>query len=93
MGGYPVRALLRRAGETVIECDGVVGIDWATGAPLTNPDWCGGPYKLVADYVESSEQVPIDYAAHTATTETVEKPTETITLSADDIALLRKVIG
>lgn len=26
-------------------------IDWNTGAPLTNPDWYGGPYILVNDYV------------------------------------------
>ena len=26
-------------------------IDWNTGYPLTNPDWFGGPYILVNDYV------------------------------------------
>lgn len=89
-----MKALIRGDGETVTEGMNIDGIDWTTGAPLTNADWCGGPYRLVADYVESSEQVSIDYAAaNMVPTETVVKPFETITLSADDIALLRKVIG
>lgn len=46
-----MKALIRNPGETVTERDGVVGIDWDTGAPLTNRDWCGGPYVLVNDYV------------------------------------------
>ena len=29
----------------------ILGIDWETGTPLTNPDWSGGPYTLVDDYV------------------------------------------
>ena len=29
----------------------ILGIDWETGAPLTNPEWYGGPYTLVDDYV------------------------------------------
>lgn len=46
-----MKALIRNKGETVTERDGIVGIDWNTGAPLTNRDWCGGPYTLVNDYV------------------------------------------
>ena len=46
-----MRALIRNEGETVTENDRIVGIDWNTGAPLTNRDWCGGPYVLVKDYV------------------------------------------
>ena len=45
-----MRALIRNKGETVTEDDGVVGIDWNTGAPLTNPSWAGGPYVLVENY-------------------------------------------
>ena len=46
-----MRALIRGEGETVTEADGIEGIDWSTGAPLTNEAWCGGPYVLVANYV------------------------------------------
>ena len=46
-----MRALVRNPGETVTEDDGIVGIDWDTGAPLTNESWAGGPYDLVNDYV------------------------------------------
>lgn len=50
-----MKALLRHKGETVHETDGITGIDWNTGAPLTNPDWYGGPYILVNNYVPSVE--------------------------------------
>ena len=45
-----MRALIRNPGETITEYCGVVGVDWNTGAPLTNPEWAGGPYVLVEDY-------------------------------------------
>ena len=45
-----MRALIRNEGETVAENDGIVGIDWDTGAPLTNDSWSGGPYVLVENY-------------------------------------------
>ena len=45
-----MKALIRSPGETVTEKDGVVGIDWNTGAPLTNESWSGGPYVLVENY-------------------------------------------
>ena len=45
-----MRALIRNKGETVTEDDGIVGIDWDTGTPLTNPSWAGGPYVLVENY-------------------------------------------
>ena len=50
-----MRALIRNPGETVTEDDGIVGIDWDTGAPLTNDSWSGGPYRLVQDYVEIAD--------------------------------------
>ena len=31
-----MKALIRHTGETVIETDNIEGIDWTTGAPLTN---------------------------------------------------------
>ena len=46
-----MKALIRNAGETVLETDGIVGIDWNTGAPLTNEAWCGGPYTLIEKYI------------------------------------------
>ena len=46
-----MKALIRNKGETVTEDMKVLGIDWKTGAPLTNDFWSGGPYTLVNDYV------------------------------------------
>ena len=46
-----MKALIRNYGETVTEKDNITGIDWITGAPLTNPVWAGGPYKMVENYV------------------------------------------
>ena len=56
-----MRALIRDEGETVRETDGIVGIDWNTGAPLTNPAWAGGPYQLVQNYVPPTESEPETY--------------------------------
>lgn len=47
-----MKALIRREGEIVTERDGIEGIDWTTGAPLTNEAWCGGPYALIENYLE-----------------------------------------
>jgi len=46
-----MKALIRNEGETVLESYNTPGIDWNTGAPLTNPGWFGGAYILVNDYV------------------------------------------
>ncbi len=46
-----MKALIRNKGETVTEADGIPGINWTNGMPLTCPDWAGGPYILVNDYV------------------------------------------
>ena len=46
-----MKALIRNEGETVTEDTGIEDIDWSTGAPLTNPEWCGGPYAMIEDYV------------------------------------------
>lgn len=56
-----MRALIRNEGETVRECDGLPGIDWTNGYPLTAPEWAGGPYTLVENYVEPEdpEEVPV----------------------------------
>lgn len=63
-----MKALIRNQGETVTEADGIEGIDWNTGAPLTNPAWAGGPYRLVQNYVpqedtpESYEEIVVEPA-------------------------------
>lgn len=50
-----MKALIRNEGETVLESDGIEGINWTTGAPLTNPDWAGGSYTLIEDYQPPQE--------------------------------------
>ncbi len=56
-----MKALIRNEGETVTENDGIDGIDWKTGAPLTNEAWCGGPYTLVQNYVPPQDDAPESY--------------------------------
>ena len=56
-----MKALIRNPGETVTENDRIVGIDWQTGAPLTNPAWAGGPYTLVQNYTAPKEDAPETY--------------------------------
>ena len=45
-----MRALIRGEGETIIQGMKIAGINWDTGAPLTNDSWAGGPYVLVENY-------------------------------------------
>ena len=56
-----MKALIRNQGETVTENDTIEGIDWNTGAPLTNAAWTGGPYTLVQNYVPPQEDTPESY--------------------------------
>lgn len=56
-----MKALIRNEGETVTENTGIAGIDWDTGAPLTNAAWAGGPYILVQNYVPPTESEPETY--------------------------------
>lgn len=46
-----MKALIRNEDEIVKEDMHIPGIDWDTGMPLTNPEWAGGPYTLVKDYI------------------------------------------
>lgn len=55
-----MKALIRNIGETVLENMNIPCIDWNTGAPLTNPDWFGGPYILVNDYVPDDPDADFD---------------------------------
>lgn len=59
-----MKALIRNESETVLESDGIEGIDWKTGAPLTNPMWAGGPYQLVDNYVEVADGAIYDVAVY-----------------------------
>ena len=45
-----MKALIRNKNETITEEMKILGIDWETGFPLTNPEWSGGPYTLIEDY-------------------------------------------
>lgn len=71
-----MKALIRNEGETVRETDGIVGIDWMTGAPLTNPTWEGGkPYRLVENYIEYDNE-EVAYEDAETPLEVVEEPKE-----------------
>lgn len=70
-----MRALIRNPGETVMESYAIPGINWATGAPLTNRDWYGGPYTLVNDYVPKvSVYMPVAPTPEPAQDPAVEEP-------------------
>ena len=56
-----MKALIRNNNETITEDMSVAGIDWNTGAPLTNEAWCGGRYTLVANYVPPVDDEPETY--------------------------------
>ena len=56
-----MKALIRNPGETILETDGINGINWMNGAPLTNEAWCGGPYTLVQNYIPPVNDEPAQY--------------------------------
>ena len=59
-----MKALIRNNGETVTQDMDFTFINWNTGAPLTNPDWYGGPYQLVDNYVEVTDGAIYDVAVY-----------------------------
>lgn len=79
-----MKALIRNKGETVRETDGIKGIDWKTGAPLTNPEWCGGPYRLVENYVET-EDVIIEANAPVVVHENLDEMLEQIVSGSEEV--------
>ena len=83
-----MKALIRNKGETVTENSGIVGIDWKTGAPLTNPSWCGGPYTLVNDYTPED---PIGESASAAVPEASQDPGTDVqdTIVIDGVTYIR----
>ena len=72
-----MKALIRNEGETVTQDMGFTFINWNTGAPLTNPDWYGGPYILVNDYVPSVED---DFAEDPEPAPAAQDPADTIVI-------------
>lgn len=83
-----MKALTRNNGETVRETDGIEGIDWKTGAPLTNPEWCGGPYTLVDNYVE-----PMDGDGHVPVEIPIEEPAVEEPAVEDDDPVDPPIVG
>ena len=79
-----MKALIRNKGETVLETDNIEGIDWITGAPLTNPSWSGGAYALSPYCPEDA--IPEDFDI----TE-VQQPTGEIDDEGNDITITRKI--
>lgn len=76
------KALIRNKGETVTEDMYVPCINWNTGAPLTNPDWFGGPYQLVDNYVEVADGAIYDVAVYP------EQPTVEEEIVEDDYVVI-----
>lgn len=58
-----MKALIRNAGETVLETAGIDGIDWTTGAPLTNPSWAGGAYAICDNAPADADPSDFDISA------------------------------
>ena len=85
-----MKALIRNEGETVTQDMGFTFIDWNTGAPLTNPDWYGGPYIMVDDYVP-----PEPVQSTPSATQDAEPLPETVTYGGKEYTLeeLKKLIG
>ena len=90
-----MRALIRNDGETVTETDGIEGIDWNTGAPLTNEAWCGGPYVLVENYV--APKSPEEDATYEVVEPAPEDPTPEEPIMINGVAYtkeqLRQMLG
>ena len=77
-----MKALIRNKGETIVETDGIEGIDWNTGSPLTNKTWCGGSYTLVQNYVPPQENAPESYE------EVVVEPEQVIVEDEDNYVII-----
>lgn len=77
-----MKALIRNSGETILESYNVPGIEWNTGAPLTNPGWSGGPYILVNDYVPDKPDG--DFAEAPEPEIVTESPEETVIVNGKE---------
>lgn len=78
-----MKALVRNTGETITEKMHIEGINWRTGAPLTNEAWCGGPYQLVDNYIEVDDEAIYDVAVYP---EPEEEPEE-VTVTEDTVII------
>lgn len=79
-----MKALIRNRSEIVRESDRIEGIDWKTGAPLTNPEWCGGPYQLVDNYVEMADGAIYDAAVYPEPEDTPVPTGDTIVINGKE---------
>lgn len=59
-----MKALIRNNSDPILETMNIPFINWNTGAPLTNPDWFGGPYRLVDNYVALADGAIYDVAVY-----------------------------
>ena len=86
-----MKALIRRENETVTESMNMPGIDWNNGMPLTNPDWAGGPYILVNDYVPDTPDADF---AETPESDPAESE-ETVTINGKEYTVeeARAILG
>lgn len=80
-----MKALIRNEGETVTQDMRLTFIDWDTGSPLTDSDWCGGPYALIEDYT------PPQYDKEGEKVQISDKEREIVELKARLAALEKEV--
>lgn len=87
-----MRALIRNDGETITDDMRIAGIDWNTGAPLTNTDHIGGPYILVNDYVPTVNE---DFAEEPEIVTAPAEDVETITINGKEYTVeeAREILG
>ena len=98
-----MKALIRNKYETITEDMNVSGLNWKTGAPLTNPAWAGGPYILDDEYTEPDDAESVDDSTGVDLPETrssesegaVTEPPSTVTYGEKEYTLdeLKKLIG
>ena len=85
-----MKALIRNKGETVTEDMNILGIDWKTGAPLTNPYWFGGSYTLVKDY-EPTIEIEEDINTKPIIITTTNIETQNTELTPEEIEKQKKI--
>ncbi len=85
-----MKALIRNTGETVLENMNIPCVNWNTGAPLTNPDWFGGPYRLVDNYVEVADGAIYDVAVYPEPEDPVTEGNVQDTIVIDGVTYIRK---
>ena len=80
-----MKALIRNNGETILETDGIKCVEWTSGRPLTDADWCEGPYTLVQNYVPPQEDAPESYE------EIMAEPEPVVEENEDDYVVINGV--